>query len=101
MALHLVIHRPEAPPDSGIAAAIRAALIDAAWEIADSHWSPTAEALLVSTDLSAAYLVAHFRAGLARRGHDNPGMLLVTPVTAAAAWCGLPQDGEEWIRGLL
>jgi hypothetical protein len=101
MTLHLVIHRPDAPAGSEAEAAIRAALRDAVWEVADSHWSPCEEALLVSCDLSPDYLVSHFRNGLARRGHAEPGMLLVVPVGATAAWSGMPADAEGWIRDLL
>lgn len=101
MTLHLVIHRPNDPAGSEGEAALRAALRDAVWEVADSHWAPCDEALLVSTDLSPDYLLDHFRGGLARRGHSDPGMLLVVPVSAKAAWSGLPAEAETWISELL
>ena len=97
MTLHLVIHRPDAASGSAAEAAIRAALREAVWEVADSHWAPCEEVLLVSTDLSPDYLLAHFTKGLARRGHDAPGMLAVVPVGSAAAWSGLPPEAESWI----
>ena len=97
MTLHLVIHRPDAAPGTEAEGAIRAAMRDAVWEVADSHWSPCDEALLVSTDLSPDYLLAHFRKALAQRGHAEPGMLFVVPVGQAAAWSGLPADAEAWL----
>ncbi len=101
MTLHLVIHRPAAPAGGEPEAAERTALREAVWEVADSHWAPTEETLMVSCDLSAAYLLSHFKVALARRGHADPGFLLVVPMGAEAAWTGLPQDGEAWIKDLL
>jgi hypothetical protein len=101
MALHLVIHRPPGAPGSAEAAATRAALSDTVWEVADTHWSATDEALVVSTDLSAAYLLEHFRAGLERRGQDDPGLLLITPMAADTAWSGLRPEAAAWLRDLL
>ncbi|WP_372623676.1 hypothetical protein [Falsiroseomonas sp.] len=97
MTLHLVIHRPDAAEGSTGETAIRAALSDAVWEVADSHWAPCKEAVLVSTDLSPDYLLAHFRQALAQRGHTDPGMLLVVPVGPTASWSGMPADAEAWI----
>jgi hypothetical protein len=97
MTLHLVIHRPDAAEGSDAEAAIRTALRDAVWEVADSHWAPCDEAVLVSTDLSPDYLLAHFRQALAQRGHGEPGMLLVVPVGQASAWSGMPADAEAWM----
>jgi hypothetical protein len=101
MTLHLVIHRPGASAGSDDAAASRAALLEAVWEVADSHWAPTDEALLVSCDLSSAYLLSHFKVGLTRRGHPDPGLLLVVPMSEDSAWMGMAPDGEEWVRGAL
>lgn len=97
MTLHLVIHRPDAPTGSEAEAAIRAALREAVWEVADSHWTPCDEVLLVSTDLSPDYLLSHFRKGLARRGHPAPGLLAVVKVGEDAAWHGLPAEAADWI----
>ncbi|HEV7268875.1 MAG TPA: hypothetical protein VGN83_28810 [Falsiroseomonas sp.] len=97
MTLHLVIHRPDAAEGSTAEAAIRSALLDAVWEVAESHWAPCKEVVLVSTDLSPDYLLAHFRQALAQRGHGEPGMLLVAPVGPATAWCGMPADVEAWM----
>jgi hypothetical protein len=101
MTLHLVIHSPPAPAGSPEEAAIRSALQEAVWEIADSHWSPADGSLLVATDLSPAYLVQHFRSGLGRRGCPDPGLLLVVPVTDTAAWTGLPKDAEAWLKDVV
>jgi hypothetical protein len=101
MTLHLVIHRPSAPAGSEQEGAERAALREAVWEVADSHWAPSDEALLVSCDLSAAYLLSHFKVGLSRRGHKDPGMLLIVPMGEDAAWTGLAEDGDAWVRGAL
>lgn len=97
MTLHLVIHQAAAAPGSEAERAERAALAEAVWEVADSHWAAGAEALLVSTDLSPDYLTSHFRKGLARRGFPKAGMLIVAPVTAAAAFSGLPPDAADWV----
>ena len=105
MTLHLVIHRPEAPAGSEAEAAMRAALRDAVWEAAESHWVPggevLGEALLVSTDLSPDYLLAHFRRGMARRGFPDPGMILVVQASDRLAHTGIAADAEGWIRGAL
>jgi len=101
MTLHLVVHRPEEPPGSDAEAAVRAALRDAVWELADSHWAPNEETMLVSTDLSPDYILTHFRNFLARRGFAQPGMLLVVPIGEAAAWSGLPEDARRWMEEVL
>jgi hypothetical protein len=101
MTLHLVIHRPAATERGEDAAAERHALQEAVWEVADSHWAPTEEALMVSCDLSPAYLLSHFKAGLARRGHKAPGLLLVVPMGKEVASLNLAPDGETWMREAL
>ncbi|WP_270936142.1 hypothetical protein [Falsiroseomonas oryzae] len=101
MALYLVIHRPDEAAGSAADTASRAALRDAVWEVADSHWAPTEEATLVSTDLSADYLLAHFRSGMARRGYKEPGLVMVVPMRDGAAFAGLPEDGAAWIAGAM
>lgn len=101
MTLHLVVHRPDAPAGSEAEKALRAALRDTVWEVAESHWAPTEETTLVATDLSPDYLIAHFRSGLARRGFPEPGMVLVVPLRDGAAWAGLPTDGEAWIAEMM
>lgn len=94
MPLHLVIHRPADGPD---AEAARMAVRDAVWEVAESHWAAGAEALIAASDLSSAYLLSHFRRALARRGVEDPGLLIVAPVGEGAAWAGLPAEAEAWM----
>lgn len=99
MTLHLVVHRPDAPAGSEAEESQRAALRDAVWEVAESHWAPGGDSLLVSSDLSPDYLLAHFRRSFARRGFPEPGMLVVVQVGERAAWSGLPADVEPWVAG--
>ena len=104
MTLWFVIHRPEEgdagtpAPSAEAASAMRSAVRDAMWEIADAHWALGQDAALVSTDLSPDYLVEHFRRALARRGFDSPGLLLVATAGPRAAWCGLPPEADAWLR---
>ncbi len=97
MPLHLVIHRPPSPGTEG--EACRAALREAVWEVAESHWAPGDEAVLVSSDLSSDYLLSHFRRSLARRGFDDPGMLIVA-ATSHIAMHGLPREAQDWIAAV-
>ena len=107
MTLSLVIHRPEpadaapAGPDAGGLPAMRTALRDAVWEVADAHWALGDDAILVSTDLSPDYLVQHFRRALRRRGFAETGLLLVTAVGPKAAWAGLTPEAEAWLHDVL
>jgi|GEM_PF-2407027 len=94
MSLHLVIHRPPSQDEAG--EACRTALREAVWEVADSHWAPTDETVLVSSDLSSDYLLSHFRRSLARRGFEDPGLLIVA-AAAQVATHGLPQEAQDWI----
>lgn len=97
MTLHLVVHQAAAAAGSDAERAERAALAEAIWEVADSHWAAGPDALLVSTDLTPAYLTQHFRSGLARRGFPKAGMLIVVPVTSPAAFSGMPEDVAQWV----
>lgn len=105
MTLSLVIHRPEgaanAPIAANVAEAIRGAVRDAVWEVADAHWALGEDAILVSTDLSPDYLLSHFKRALARRGFEDGGLLLVSSVGPRAAWTGLPAEAEAWLRDAL
>lgn len=96
MSLHLVIHSP-ARPDAEAAAA----LADAMWEVAESHWPIGAGVVLLASDLSPDYLLAHLRAALRRRGMSDPGLLLVTPLGEGTARTGLPAEAEAWIAGAI
>lgn len=95
MALHLVVFQPEPPVDGELAADIRAVLTDAVWEVAESHWAPAETTLLVSTDVSADYLLAHFRRALARRGLPEPGCLIVAPLGERPAMLGATSAATE------
>lgn len=97
MGLHLILHRPEGTD----AAAERDALRDAVWEVADTHWAASDEAILLSSDLSPAYLIDHFRSALGRRDLRISGMLIVTAVGPRAAWAGLGPDADTWLRDAL
>jgi hypothetical protein len=99
MALSLLFHRPSGSGDA--AEAMRTAVRDAVWEVAEAHWVLGEEAVLVSSDLSAEDLLDHFRRALGRRGHAATGLLLVTSVGPQAAWAGLPQEAEVWLRDAL
>jgi len=106
LTLSIVIHRPESGPDAPAggeaeAEAMRMAVRDAVWEIADAHWTMGSDAILVSTDLSPDYVLSHFRRALARRGFDQTGLLLVTGVGPRAAWSGLPEEAEGWLKDVL
>ncbi len=75
------------------------ALFGAVFEVASSHWRVTRSATLIGTDVSPAYLRDHLLRALADAGAP-PSLLLVTPLAAgAAAWHGIPPEGEEWIAG--
>lgn len=105
MTLSIVIHRPESDPagdpPADQAEAMRQAVRDAVWEIADAHWAIGSDAILVSTDLSPAYMVSHFRRALSRRGFDRTGHLLVTSVGPKAAWSDLPDEADDWLKETL
>jgi hypothetical protein len=74
------------------------ALFSAVFEVASSHWRVTPGATLVGTDVSPTYLRDHLLRALDDSGAP-PALLLVTPLPAAAAWHGLPPEGEEWLEG--
>lgn len=96
MSLTMVIHRPDAATDG--VADMRAAMRDAVWEVADAHWALSDDTMLVSCDLSPAYLLAHFEQSLSRRGFASAGLLLVTTIGPRAAWRGLPAEAESWLH---
>jgi hypothetical protein len=98
MALHLVLHQPAPSACREDAEDIRVALLDAVWEVAESHWAAGSESLLVSSDLSSDYLLAHFRGSLTRRGIPQPAFLLVAPLASRPAMIGVPSDAEGWME---
>ena len=62
------------------------------------HWRVTPGATLVGTDVSPGYLRDHLLRALDGAGAP-PALMLVTPLPPAAAWHGLPPEGEEWMAG--
>lgn len=95
MPLLLVLHDP--------APATEAALTGAAWDIAESHWRPAPNLLLVETGVSAAYLAEHLRAALRRaaaagggEAADDGQPLLVAECGAAFA-TGWDGEGGAWV----
>jgi hypothetical protein len=101
MTLHLVVHQPEPNADPDVVEEIRATLADAVWEVAESHWAPAEETMLVSSDLSADYLLAHFRRALSRRGVTEPGFLIVAPIAERPALLGAPPAVKAWMAEAL
>jgi hypothetical protein len=99
MTLVLVVHHPDAEAEA--AAEMRSALRDAIWEVADAHWALGGDTVLAATDLSPDYLMGHFRRAIARRGHKEPGQLLVVPFAPRSAFIGLPAEAESWVRDQL
>ena len=91
MPLALVVH--DLPAGS---AAVKA-MFDAIYEIAPEHWPMSDGALLAATGVSATYLRDHLLRALKAQGHAAC-MLLVTRLGEAAAWSGLPPEGEAWLR---
>jgi len=101
MALHLILHRADPTTDHETAEDIRAVFADVVWEVAESHWAPAEDALLVSSDLSSDYLLAHFRRALKRRGAPEPAFLFVAPLADQPAMLGVPAEAEDWIAAAL
>ena len=101
MALHLVLHRADPTADHETAEDIRAVFADAVWEVAESHWSPAEDVLLVASDLSSNYLLVHFRRALKRRGAPEPTFLFVAPLAERPAMLGVPAEAEGWIAAAL
>ena len=93
MPICLVLHEP------GLGGpAAEHAFFDAVFEVASSHWRVMACATLLGTDLSPTYLRDHLKRAL--DGANAPaGLLVVTPLADAAAWHGIPPEGEAWIAG--
>ncbi|TDH63390.1 hypothetical protein E2C06_06015 [Dankookia rubra] len=70
------------------------------FQIAPEHWQVSKGATLAETGVSPAYLRDHLLRTLpapARVGTQ----LLVTHVSADAAWNALPVAGEQWVRDAL
>lgn len=93
MPICLVLHEL-----GGAGPAVEQALVSAVYEVSSSHWRVAPSATLVGTDVSPSYLRDHLLRALADAGAP-PGLMLVTPLAATAAWHGVPPEGEEWIKG--
>jgi hypothetical protein len=96
MKLVLLLHR--ADRGAAEAAARRAAIEAAIWEVAESHWAVSEEAVVLACDLSADYLLRHFRRALAEAGLDGTGWLLLAPLRGPPRGHGLPRDIAAWLR---
>jgi hypothetical protein len=70
------------------------------FQIAPEHWQVSKGATLAETGVSPAYLRDHLLRTLppAVRGTTQ---LLVTRVSADAAWHALPAAGEQWVQDAL
>ncbi len=88
MSLCLVLH--DLPP--GGSEILEAAI----WEVSDSHWLPTADALLVSTGVSVGYLASHLRQALRRHGVE--GSIVVLRTDSEVVSDGLPASAAAWLR---
>ncbi len=92
MTLCLVIH--DVPADDSPAAL---AFSEALFHISPEHWPVTPGAALLATEVSPGYLRDHLLQKLRRAGAE-PGLLLVTRLSADLTWHGLPAEGADWLR---
>lgn len=88
MSLCLVLH--DLPP--GGSEVLEAAI----WEVSESHWLPTADALLVATEVSLGYLASHLRQALRRHGLEGPIVVLRTGSEVVSD--GLPASAAAWLQ---
>jgi hypothetical protein len=93
--LRLVIH--DVPADDSPAAT---AFSEALFHIAPEHWPLATGAVLLATEVSPGYLRDHLLHKLRRAGAE-PGLLMVTRVSADLAWHTLPAEGEAWLHDRL
>jgi|1186.fasta_scaffold193572_2 hypothetical protein len=70
------------------------------FQIAPEHWQVSKGATLAETGVSPAYLRDHLVRTLPVPMREVT-QLLVTHVSADAAWHALPAAGEEWVRDAL
>ncbi|MCK8785455.1 hypothetical protein M0638_13780 [Roseomonas sp. NAR14] len=96
MPLTLVVHDLDMPGTATSPDALRA-FHDAIWELAPTHWHVSSCSVLLNTSVSPTYLRDVLVRALGRAG-GTPGLMLVTRVSDNAAWCGLPAEGEQWLR---
>ena len=88
MSLCLVLHDLPAGGTEILEAAI--------WEVSESHWLPTPDALLVATEVSVGYLASHLRQALRRHGLEGPMVVLRTGPEMVAD--GLPDRAAAWLH---
>ncbi|WP_431271635.1 hypothetical protein [Dankookia sp. P2] len=70
------------------------------FQIAPEHWQVSKGATLAETGVSPAYLRDHLIRTLPAAMREAT-QLLVTHVSADAAWNALPAAGERWVRDAL
>ena len=88
MSLCLVLH--DLP--SGGAEVLESAI----WEVSESHWLHTGDALLVATEVSVPYLASHLRGALRRSG--MAGSLMVLRVGPDVVSDGLSESARSWVQ---
>lgn len=87
MTLCLVLHELPAGGEEAVEASV--------WQLSESHWSLPG-AMLVETDVSSRYLLAHLRHALGRKGLE--GQLLVTTLDSELHTAGLDPGILAWIQ---
>jgi hypothetical protein len=70
------------------------------FQIAPEHWQVSKGATLAETGVSPAYLRDHLIRTLPAPLREAT-LLMVTRVSADAAWNALPAAGEQWVRDAL
>jgi hypothetical protein len=70
------------------------------FQIAPEHWQVSKGATLAETGVSPAYLRDHLIRTLPAPLRETT-LLMVTHVSADAAWNALPAAGEQWVRDAL
>ncbi|MFZ4410674.1 MAG: hypothetical protein ACOYOH_25245 [Paracraurococcus sp.] len=95
MALSLILHHL-----SALEAEDEKRFFEAIFQIAPEHWQVSKTVTLAETGVSPAYLRDHLVRCLppALRPETE---ILVTHVSADAAWNALPAVGEQWVRDAL
>ena len=88
MPLCLVLHDLPAGGTEVLEAAI--------WEVSESHWTPMANALLVSSDLSVDYISSH-RTRALRREHVN-GTVLAMRADSREVAEGVAPEAVSWLH---
>ncbi|RAI60774.1 hypothetical protein [Roseicella frigidaeris] len=95
MALSLILHDLAALESED-----ETRFFEAIFQIAPEHWRLSAGATLLETGVSPSYLRDHLLRALPEPLRSMT-QLLVTRVSADAAWNGLPTVGEQWLKDAL